>query len=66
VSTKYFELLADEVWEGNPATISSVRHLGDRERNALEATILNKYGKSLSLRGTPAQVHATLDAAKRS
>lgn len=66
MSTKYFELLADEVWEGNTATISSVSHLGDRERNALEATILNKYGKSLSLRGTPAQLHATLEAARSS
>lgn len=34
MSIKYFELLADEVWEGNTATISSVSHLGDRERNA--------------------------------
>jgi hypothetical protein len=66
MSTKYFDMLADKVWEGNPDTISSLRHLGDRERNALEATILNKYGKSLSLRGTPAQVQATLHAAKRS
>jgi hypothetical protein len=66
MSTKYFELLAQEVWEGNASTISSVNHLGDRQRIALEATILNRYGKSVSLRGTPSQIQATLEAARRS
>jgi hypothetical protein len=60
----YFERLADDLWDGNLSTIQSLRTMGDRERIALEATILTKYGKSLSLRGAPQQVQAALLAAR--
>jgi hypothetical protein len=63
--TPHFQSLADDLWEGNLAAIQTVRTFGDRERVTLEATILSKYGKSISLRGTPTQVQATLEAARR-
>jgi hypothetical protein len=63
--TPRFQSLADDLWEGNLAAIQTVRTFSDRERITLEATILNMYGKSISLRGTPMQVQATLTAARR-
>jgi hypothetical protein len=64
--TPHFQLLAEDLWEGNLAAIQRLRTFGDRERVTLEATILSKFGKSVSLRGTPNQVQATLEAARRS
>jgi hypothetical protein len=64
--TAYFDMLAEELWDANVLTLQAVRRFGDRERTSLEAIILNRYGKSISLRGTPEEVQATLEAARRS
>lgn len=60
----HFDSVADELWEMKWTTIVSIKALGDRERSALEATILRKYGKAVSLKGTSDQVKDALYAAR--
>jgi hypothetical protein len=64
MSTEYFEEVATSLWQLNWEAIVSAGRLGERERNAIEATILNKYGKSISLRGTPDCVRDAIQAAR--
>jgi hypothetical protein len=61
----YFERVASDLWDGKWETILTMRHAGDRERLYIEAMILCRYGRSLSLRGTPEKVRDTLAAARR-
>ena len=60
----YFERVAADLWDGNWDTIVHTRNACDVERLHLEAAILGRYGKSLSLRGSPEAVRVTLAAAR--
>ncbi|WP_398472663.1 hypothetical protein [Tardiphaga sp.] len=60
----YFERVAADLWDGHWDTIVHTRNACDVERLHLEAAILCKYGKSLSLRGSPETVRVTLAAAR--
>lgn len=60
----YFERVAAELWDGKSDTILFTRRACDKERLLLEAAILCRYGKSLSLRGSPEKVRAVLAAAR--
>ncbi|QUS40290.1 hypothetical protein RPMA_16690 [Tardiphaga alba] len=62
--TAYFSRIAADLWDGKWETIIATRGACDRERLHIEATILCLYGKSLSLRGSPEKVRATLAAAR--
>ena len=48
----YFERVAAALWAGDWDTIVHTRNACDIERLHLEAAILCRYGKSLSLRGS--------------
>jgi hypothetical protein len=61
----YFDRVAADLWDGKWETIVATRNACDRERLFIEATILCRYGKSLSLRGTPQKVRDLLAAARR-
>jgi hypothetical protein len=60
----YFERVAADLWDGDWHTIIHTRNACDVERLHLEAAILCKYGKSLSLRGSPETIRVTLAAAR--
>jgi len=60
----YFERVATALWAGDWDTIVHTRNACDIERLHLEAAILCRYGKSLSLRGSAETVRVTLAAAR--
>lgn len=60
----YFERVAADLWDGNWDTIIHTRNACDTERLHLEAAILCRYGKSLSLRGSAEAVRVTIAAAR--
>ncbi|TWA97551.1 hypothetical protein FBZ96_106610 [Bradyrhizobium stylosanthis] len=60
-----FDQTADELWDLKLSAIVSIKAIDDKERGALEATILRKYGKAVSLKGTTDQVRDALIAAKK-
>jgi hypothetical protein len=60
----YFERVAADLWDRNWDTIVHTRNACDIERLHLEAAILCKYGKSLSLRGSAEAVCVALAAAR--
>ncbi len=60
----YFERVAADLWDGKWDTIVHTRSACDTERLHLEAAILARYGKSLSLRGSAEVVRVTLAAAR--
>lgn len=60
----YFERVAAALWAGDWDTIVHTRNACDTERLHLEAAILCRYGKSLSLRGSAETVRVTLATAR--
>lgn len=60
----YFERVAAALWAGDWNTIVHTRDACDTERLHLEAAILARYGKSLSLRGSAEVVRVTIAAAR--
>ena len=60
----YFHRIATELWDGKWETIVATRSASDRERLFIEATILCKYGKSISLRGVAEKVRDALADAR--
>lgn len=60
----YFERVAADLWDRNWDTIVHTRNACDVERLHLEAAILCRYGKSLSLRGSPEAFRITLATAR--
>jgi hypothetical protein len=60
----YFDRTATALWDGHWDTIVHTRNANDTERLHLEAAILCKFGKSLSLRGSAETVRMVLAAAR--
>lgn len=60
----YFHRIADAIWNDEWDAILNLRTASDRERLFIEATILCKYGKSISLRGAPEKVRTVMAAAR--
>lgn len=56
--TAHFEKIAEEIHSLNWETIDAIPAMGGRERAAIEATYLHKYGKKVSLEGTSEEIIA--------
>src|SRR5437764_1286062 len=59
-----FEKVADEIWNGNAATIAGLRKLAMDEIRQVRIAVRNKYRADLRLTASPAEIQYALAKAR--